>query len=137
MDPLSALSLASSLVAILDICGRALRKVRGIQVSAGRQSGDDLASTVLRLRHSSRELEELVGSMQTRSAGTGAKFFEVAKEIVSVSAELQELLERLRDPRNTKWASIRTSLQLTWSKGELEQLQERLDLLRFQLQTIL
>jgi len=140
MDPFSALSVAANIVQFV---------VYGINiVSKGHQlykSADgslienaELEEATARLRQLTRAFQEsLYQSLPRGSSDQGDQALQkICDKCAAVSQEMMEKLEKLKVSKNQphkKWKSLRQALKSVWSKDKIEEIAERLESLRMEL----
>ncbi|KAH7400016.1 hypothetical protein BKA64DRAFT_472409 [Cadophora sp. MPI-SDFR-AT-0126] len=136
MDPLTALSLASSIIQLIDFTGRVVSNCRGIYKSADGALPE----------HQDLELvtEDLVRLSKRQAATPWPKpkdetdaekpLHSLSDTCVRVSNELLERLSKHKvtkgSPVERKWKSFREALETVWNKKDLEGLATRLEQLR-------
>jgi hypothetical protein len=129
LDPLSALSVASSLVQFVDFSAKIVSKGHRIfQSKGGSLSENDETETVAkRLRVMVQNLHSSLASTET--SGEEQALGKLCDECIEVAEELNLELEKLKIPndcRHRKWKSLRQALKSLWSKEKLESVEKRL-----------
>ncbi|KAJ3549344.1 hypothetical protein NM208_g548 [Fusarium decemcellulare] len=122
MDPLTALSLAASIVAFVDFASKILKTSNEI-----RKEGDLVAlSAGLRARP----------SINVALAEDEQALDAIALECAKIADELVKTLSKLTtngDGRGRGWESLQVAFKTIWRKGEIEDLVKRLDQYRHEL----
>jgi hypothetical protein len=141
MDPLTALSVATSVIQIVDFGSKLVsraseiyRSAEGFSVSSSalKATTTDLKGLLVRLQDSlpldttniPLTAEEV--SLQALAKGCG----EVARELLT-------RLEKLKSNKAGKWESIRLALLSVWSEKEIQEASARLELYQRELDTSL
>jgi hypothetical protein len=141
LDPLSSLSIASSVVQFIDFGCKLFSKSHELYKSASGESVEDIE-----LRSVARSLEEFAGNasvLPLRSEGQDYSSGEKALLLIADSckkqaASLNSILEPLkiedRDEKSPKkWAAFRLALRRMMKSGEIDSISKRLDKLSHQL----
>ena len=131
LDPLSALSLAGTVVQFVDFTIKILDKGRQIYKSADGSTAEhedlnaitnDLIGLNERLKssmHSRRAVKQLSLDEQALEG--------VASDCSSIAQELLDQLQKLKlQGKKTKMKSLHQTLKNVWNKGNLEELEDRL-----------
>lgn len=131
LDPLSALSLAGTVVQFVDFTIKILEKGRQTYKSADGSTAEHedlnaITNDLIRLNerlkssmHSDREVKQLSLDEQALEG--------VASDCSSIAQELLDHLQQLKvQGKKTKLKSLRQALKNVWNKGELEELDDRL-----------
>jgi hypothetical protein len=146
LDPLSALSIAATVIQFVDFASKIVSKGKHIYKSTDgviRENGEtetvtlrlrDMANDVLQ---QSKPLEYLDG-LDVEELSQDHRLQNICRECSRVSEELLLHLGSLKVPKGTehrKWKSFRQALKSVWSKQELDAVAKRLDILRNELDT--
>jgi hypothetical protein len=138
LDPMSAVSLASSIVQFIDFSGKIVSKGRRIYLSAEGALPKNLELGVV-----TNDLSRLAGALRkaaldrTKSNDDEKSLQTISDECAKIADILLERLEKLKvksDAKHRGWKSVRQALKSVWSKEELEELAARLWMFRDQLQ---
>lgn len=123
MDPLLALSLAGNVIQFLEFANKLFKESREVYHSASGSSG-----SVLSLATISAELSTLNKSFSAEDLQS-LGMQNVAGECDVIAQELQSLVDQLtlKKPKHNYWASFALALQTVLRKGEIQDLQRRLD----------
>jgi hypothetical protein len=156
LDPLTALSLASSIVQFVDFAGKVVSKCRHIHGSIDgvipeHHELDIVATDLVRL---STRLKQRKWSKRLKDEEFTAKYLKhetperkkereeelafkgLSDTCTKIADELLERLSKHKVPdgsSNRKWKSFRQALETVWSKKELEELAARLAEIRQQM----
>jgi len=139
MDPLTAFSLAGTIVQFLDFGCKVLARSNEIYKSASGalsfvQEVDlatrDLSNISMRLR------QPLDGLGVTQIGLDDQMLRDICKECQNLANEMLERLRSLKvESGNRRWASLREALKATWAESELSELTGRMTRFRQMLQT--
>lgn len=131
MDPLSALSIATSVVQFVDYGTRLLSKARELHISAHGALTENIE-----LEAASERLRTLTMPLQHVARDEALKH--ICTSCMAVSKELIMKLDNLKVPngyKNKKWKSFRQAFKSVVSKGKIEEIKGRLHSLRMELNT--
>lgn len=138
MDPLSALSIATSVAQFVDFTSKLVTGSYKIYKSA---SGASPAHSELRiLTENLIDLNQRLNKSLTCSSTAGEPrtphdegLYNLCNECNGIAADLVAALERLRRQHRTVWSSFRHALLMIWSEDEVNSLQQRVDSFRQQI----
>jgi hypothetical protein len=140
MDPVSALSVAASVIQFVDYGTRVISKARELYTSA-----DGALSANSKIEEATTRLQALSGSLKADEGlqiapldETDTALDKICKECSEVSQELVEMMEKLKLPKsckNKKWESFRRTLKGVWEKEKTKEVVDRLARLRSELDT--
>jgi hypothetical protein len=136
MDPLSALSLAGTIVQFVDFGSTLLREARGLYQSS---SGDltaneelelvtaDLRALVAKLQQSETP-QAIPGPLTKDEHDDNISFEKICAGAMSIAQELLERLEKLKlkGIRSSKWDAFQKAVKSLWTKKEVNELVDRL-----------
>jgi hypothetical protein len=140
LDPMSALSLASNIVQFVDFSSKLVSKGCHIYHSADgalprnlelEVVATELSQLTKRLRHQDGPNQPTILSDEEKSLQN------MSDECIKIANELLDRLEKLkvkREARHRAWKSFRQALKSVWSKHDLDELSEKLQSFRDQLQ---
>lgn len=150
LDPLSALSVAASIIQVVDFAGNIVSKGKDLYKSSdGALRENTEAETVtVRLREMTMKLKDSQIFLQGSSANAPVgpqmskpeelQLQEICDECLSISEQLLLHLSKLKvqmGQESRKWKSFRQALKTVWSKPDLDGLARRLGELRNELDT--
>ncbi|KAK8057878.1 hypothetical protein PG996_011815, partial [Apiospora saccharicola] len=126
MDPLSALGVASNILAVIDFGWTVLTETRNIHQSSSGLSGeaefvDHLIQDVAKLDEGLPSLVGVSGELQT--------LLDESKSIIGL---LQNGLQAVKAGNRSKWSSFLSALKQTWGKDQVKDLTSRLGKLQIQ-----
>lgn len=141
LDPLSALSVAASVVQFLDFSSKIVSK--GVQAY---KSSDGALIDNAEIEEATQRLAQLSKTLETSMvpgqggvlSDTDQQLATICKSCVSVSSELIIYLEKLKVPngqQHRKLTSFRKALKSVWSAADLDRTVHRLDVLKGELET--
>jgi len=146
MDPLSALSVAGTVIQFVDFGSKLLTNgVRLYYSSQGTLKTHeelelvtmDLQSTIMKLRDASSaySLEPQPSERGHQSLQTF--YLEICDAAARVAEELLKRLQRLRvsNGRHRAWESLKTAVKTAWSQDEIVSLTQRLSVLKESMQS--
>lgn len=138
LDPLSALSVAGTIVQFVEFGSELLSEGRELYKTGG--SGQLLVDTELELvaNDLSAVITKLRGSMRSGTTGTtasvplDAEFEKICGTASSLAQELREKLKKMKVNRreDSKWKSLRQIIKVVWSRDEIDRFATRLSSLR-------
>jgi len=137
MDPLSALSLAGTVVQFVDFGTTLLREARGLyRSSSGALTANeelelvttDLRALIFKLQHS-EDPHDLPGPLTKNDYDGQVSFEKICAGAVSTARELLERLEKLKlkGIKGSKWDAFQKAVKGLWSKKEVTELVDRLN----------
>ena len=141
MDPLSALSLAGTIIQFVDFGSKLLSKAGKLyRSSQGPLKANDELELV------SSDLRELVNKLEQSSRSRpsegqqdpGQEFRQICSETKLVAEELLRRLETLKldsESKHPKWRSLQMAVKSLWNEKEIESLMQRLMTLKEALET--
>ncbi|KAF2647413.1 hypothetical protein K491DRAFT_614642, partial [Lophiostoma macrostomum CBS 122681] len=133
MDPLSALSIATSIVQFVDFSGRIIFGTWQIYRSPSGLSGDHAD-----LGEITQTLQSLGSKMTSRALSDTVEHERELKVLCdNVNAVAQELLDQANLELPSKWESCLKALQSVWSQQKIHELAQKLDGFRQQLTLLL
>ena len=139
MDPLTALSLASSVIQFVDFGSTLITNVYHIYTSANGALAEnlDLEATTYDLS----QLTTRLNPSQHETFTCNTKDQQDLEDLVSgcaiLASQLLKALQKLKvdkDAKDRKWKSFRQALKAVWSKKDLDEMAARLAGLRNQLE---
>lgn len=129
-EALVAIGYISSIVQLVDICGKCVSKsVEVYQSSSGIL--DENAAVECAVKH----IESLRGEVEAGAVSAPDRSLqELCRAVSRAGADLLEALAKLKVQGNkTRWKSIRKALKSVWSKEEIRDLEHRLSSFREEL----
>ncbi|KAF2498230.1 hypothetical protein BU16DRAFT_480997, partial [Lophium mytilinum] len=135
MEPLSALSLATSVVQFVDFSSKFICGSMEIYNSKGGQTDklNDLEEVTKSLAEIASELEESDSSDLSSSSKNANEIVKIATECRGAATQLCNVLSKLKLQKVTKRESILVTLKSLWGREKVEDLRNRLDGYRQQL----
>lgn len=131
---LSALSLASSIVQLIDFAYELVADARAIRESAKGLSAQnsDIGIVTENLKEISQKIKDQSFNVPLNSRDDDAALLKLAESSLEVTDELLQQLDVLsvQIGPNKKWNSFRQAWKAVWKKDRIQKLQDRLDLLR-------
>jgi hypothetical protein len=138
MDPLTALSVAGTIIQFVDFGNKLLKhSIQLYKSSRGSLKANeelelitgDLQCVISKLRDASvsSPAGSVIGQNSSRS-----NFVEICDEAAKIAAELLERLNglKVKDGKHRTWESIKAAVKAAWSKEEIQALEKRLSLLK-------
>jgi hypothetical protein len=140
MDPVSALSVAASVIQFVDYGTRVISKARELYTSAdgALSANSEIEEATTRLQALSGSLKADEGLERAPLDETDTALDKICKECSEVSQELVGMMEKLKLPKsykNKKWESFRRTLKGVWEKEKTKEVVDRLASLRSELDT--
>jgi len=149
LDPLTALSLASNIVQMVDFAGRVVAKCRHIHIHGELPEHHELEIVTADLSRlsaklkaqdrvpapSQKQLKDESEAQRTQRAKDSA-LAELSTTCIKISDELLDRLFKYKVPdgiSRTKWKSFREALEQVWKKKDLDELASRLAEIRNQM----
>jgi hypothetical protein len=135
MDPLTALSVATSVIQIVDFGSKLVSRAGGNSVS-----NSTLKATTTDLKGLLARLQDSLPLVTTNIPLTAEEVSlqALAKGCGEVARELLTRLEKLKkSDKAGKWGSIRLALLSVWSEKEIQEVSARLELYQRELDTSL
>ncbi|KAK8108438.1 hypothetical protein PG984_014239 [Apiospora sp. TS-2023a] len=126
MDPLSALGVASNILAVIDFGWTVLTEARSIHQSSSGLSGE--AEFVDHLIQDVSKLDEGLPSL----VGVSGELQTLLNESKSIIGLLQNGLQAVKAGNRSKWSSFLSALKQTWGKSQVKDLTSRLGKLQIQ-----
>ena len=149
LDPLTALSLAASIVQVVDFAGRVVAKCRHIHIHGELPEHRELEIVTADLSRISTRLKEEAQPFQPKQKQLKDEtklqrsqrekefaLWELSNTCVKIADELLNRLFKYKVPDGvprTKWMSFREALEQVWKKKDLEELAARLTEIRNQM----
>jgi hypothetical protein len=126
MDPLTALSVCSGILQIVDFSCKILSKGNELRASfSGSLPENEVLEKVV------THLQGLVDQLRRPGQNGGASLKGMVELCLNTTGELLEVLEKLRvHGSKTRWKSFRAAVKSVWRKEKVEELLERLKLIR-------
>lgn len=146
MDPLSALSVAGTVIQFVDF-GHTLLKdsIQLYESSRGALKAHeelelisgDLQCVISKLRGSFPEKQVGLASSLTGEDDFNDNLEKICDKAAKIAAELLEKLNglRVKNGKHRTWESVKAAVKAAWSKDEIQSLNKRLSLLRKSLQS--
>lgn len=130
MDPITAVGFAASILNFIDFSHKLISGTLEV-IKSGSTSENAHVSVVINDLHAvTKELDKCPPGNSKHDEALNT----LASECKVLSEELQKLLEKLKvTAKNSKWKSIKTTLRSMWKKGEVAELEGRLDTYRSQI----
>jgi hypothetical protein len=143
LDPMSALSVAASVVQFVDFTSKIICKGKDIyhSVDGVLPENSQNKTVTVRLLEITNELEKPlvdIGSLSDENQSQYHQLQHICKECSSISKELLRHLKDLEVPRGSKhrrWKSFRQALKSVWDKEGIDAMAKRLERLRNELHT--
>ncbi|ORY14588.1 hypothetical protein BCR34DRAFT_479383 [Clohesyomyces aquaticus] len=147
MEPLTALSLASSIIQIVDFTGKIISRSKEIYRSA-----DGVLETVTVLEQAANQLQEMSADLkagppdlseeemkyQKPMSASERQLLQLSQEAKDISEEIVQAVNKIKVKGSKKaWKSVEQALRSVWSQKEMSALETRLDTLRKQIDTAL
>jgi ABC-type transporter Mla subunit MlaD len=130
LDPFTSLGLASNIIQFVDFATKLIGESRTIYKSASDAGKDNLV-----LQAVTNDLSRLTNSIVT-SNNFSDDLRKLANETRSISAELSDVLEKLRSKRSkTRWNSFIVAIREAWSQDKINSTSSRLSRLQAQVNT--
>ncbi|KAG8158351.1 hypothetical protein KVR01_012112 [Diaporthe batatas] len=138
MDPISALSLAANIFAVISFSGEVLKTARQIHASGATEHHTELAVLATGMRGTARRLTVSLRSSQndvddTRVKKADRELIQLALECEKLGSHLSSLLDTIGSTESSKWGTIRKTWQTILSKSEIERKEKSLEAMRGQL----
>lgn len=131
---LSALSLASSIVQLIDFAYELVRDARAIRNSAEGLSAQnsDIEFVTKNLQELSKKVKEQSSDVSSASQGDEAALLKLAESSLKATEELLDELNglSLQIGPNRKWSSFRHAWKAFRKKDRIQKLESRIDLMR-------
>jgi predicted kinase len=137
LDPLSAISLASSIVQFVDFTSKVVSGARELRNSekgstAANQELDDLASDIKTYVQKIQYTEDSIKG--TEASGNSETLKRLSQQCEKIASDLLEVLGRLKLKDNRRgWNSVHKALLTAWKQSEIDELQKRLDRIQHEL----
>ncbi|KAF8855734.1 hypothetical protein BDZ45DRAFT_746174 [Acephala macrosclerotiorum] len=144
LDPLTALSVATSVIQVVDFSLKIVSKSRDLYRSNGgvlEENGETETVTIRPEDLTSRlqypeDIQDRTGQHGTDERTQHNRLRDICQECSEASDELIAFLGKLKVPKwseNRKWKSFRQALKSVWSKKAIDQMASRLEVLRAEL----
>lgn len=150
LDPLSALSVAASIIQFVDFSSEIISKGKYLYNSSNGvlKENEQTETVTVRLQEMTRKLNESLRRSRINNPTTTQvpadpelqvqheRLKEICQECSDASKELISRLGKLKVPtqtENRKWKSFRQALKSVWSKEAVDAMAKRLELLRNEL----
>jgi hypothetical protein len=137
MDPITALSVASSVLQVIGFAGTLISKGREFYQNAdGTLAGSkDQAAAATKLSALARSLRQALPSVQPSSSSSEeVAIRSIAEECNATAAEIMNALGSMSvSGKHRAWKSFRQALKSEWSKAGITAMQTKLDSLRDQM----
>ena len=142
MDPLSALSLAGTIVQFVDFGSKLLSESSQLYKSSlGKLEAHeelelvtgDLQCVIVKLRETFNLVSgEPCGPLQQNDQFQEDSFHKICEEALEIADELLNRLKRLKvkDGKYRAWESLKAAVKIAWSKEEISSLRQRLSIFR-------
>ncbi|KAI9935071.1 hypothetical protein MW887_000692 [Aspergillus wentii] len=133
LDPMTALSVATSVVQFVDFGTKLISKSREIYKSADGVLADhaEQAAVSSKLADLTRRLSTFADGYETKLSSAEKALQEVALDCLQVANEFGCAIDQLMvNGKHRKWKSLRQALKSVWKKEEMEERLVRLDRLR-------
>jgi len=137
LDPLTALSVAASIVQFVDFAAELLTKGKEIHRSGGLSDNNEIEAASSRLHTLSSKLGESLRLNPGPLSEQDQSLEYISQGCVKISVELDALLQNLKVPawqRHRRWGSLRQAFKSLWSKKEVQKCEEELAKLRDELE---
>jgi hypothetical protein len=138
LDPLSALSVASTIVQFVDFGSELLSQ--GRELYKMKNKGQLMVDTELELviNDLCAVLKKFRGTLTSGASNAtepddhGAEFDKICDAAASIAEELLGKLEKMKvdRPKDGKWKTLRQIMKIVWSKDEIDGFLKRLNTLR-------
>jgi hypothetical protein len=144
MDPLSALSVAGTIVQFVDFGSKLLKEGRGFynSPSGALASNQELEIITTALQSVVTKLRQSIGSSEVSALLTDAEhehqlsFYQICDGAATVAEEPLAKLKGLKvQGKRRKWDSLQKAVKSMWSKQEVEDLVKRLSTFKEALNT--
>lgn len=138
MDPISALSLAANIFAVISFCGEVLKTAKQIHARGTTEHHTELAVLATGMRGTARRLTESLGSLQGAVNGTcmsqaDRELIHLGLECEKLGSHLSSLLDNIGSTKSSTWGTVKKTWQTMLSKSEIERKGKSLDAMRGQL----
>lgn len=132
MDPLSALSVAASVVQFVDFTFRLVSSTRAIIKSKSGFAGD--VDTLDAIARDATELSDALAASPALDASS-TTLQALVGECKTIAESLLAVLENLRTNKTKKWSCFVAALRTVWSKGKIDGFVDRLGKVQAQIST--
>ncbi|KAI0902943.1 hypothetical protein F4823DRAFT_340353 [Ustulina deusta] len=132
MDPLSALSVAASVVQFVDFTFRLVSSTRAIIKSKSGFAGD--VDTLDAIARDATELSDALAASPALDASS-TTLQALVGECKTIAESLLAVLENLRTNKTKKWRCFVAALRTVWSKGKIDGFVDRLGKVQAQIST--
>jgi hypothetical protein len=143
LDPLSALSVAASVVQFVDFASKIICKGKEVYASVDGVLQENMQNETVttRLLEMTKRLKKplvQVGSSSEEERAQHHRLQQICKECSEISKELLQHLGDLKVPKGSehrRWKSFRQALKSVWEKQAIDAMAKRLEGLRTELHT--
>jgi hypothetical protein len=131
MDPLSALSIAASVVQFVDFGLKIVSKTKEIYNSSKGESIDDALTeaTAKRLTILAKDLESSLQLEGHQDLPSDKALYNICVSCIILGNQLTARFDKLRirnDSKHRAWKSFRQALKSVWCKGEIDAISRQL-----------
>lgn len=127
MDPLTAIGLAGNVVQFVDFCGKLVSK--SVEIYRSREG---VLREIIDIETATKDLAQLNDQNSIVTADEALE--RLCKSCIAVADELLQALGKVKvNGSPQKWLSFRKALRSVWSKEQIRELEQRLAILRDQL----
>ena len=137
MDPLSALSVATSVVQFVDFTTSIISGSYQIYKSGSKEieRNAELKEVMRKLVSLNGGLEQSlhIKALTANLSRTDQELMGLCKDCNSVGGELIIVLQKLRMRKHDKWSSVKSALCTIWTQNDIDVLQRRVDGFRQQI----
>lgn len=130
MDPATVIGLASAILTFVDFSAKIISTAKEIQSSASGATAEheEIGKAIGRLEDLTQHLDTQSPKKTLALTPQDKKLLELQKRCITVSSELQKILESIQSKKpGSKVDSVRVALKTWKNKGKIEELQSRLD----------
>jgi len=130
MDPITAVGFASAILTFIDFSHQLISGTFEVIKSGSTSENAHVSVVINDLRHITKELSNRPPGNSKHNEALNT----LASECCGLSNDIQKLLEKLKvTAESSKWKSIKITLRSMWKKGEVAELERRLDEYRSQI----
>lgn len=138
MDPISALSLAANIFAVISFSGEVLKAARQIHDRGTTEQHSELAVLANGMRRTARRLTDSLGSSQNEVNGTcmsqaDRELMDLGLQCEKLGSHLSSLLDNIGSTESSTWGTARKTWQTMLGKSEIERKEKSLEAMRGQL----
>lgn len=143
LDPLSALSVAASVIQFVDFASKIICKGKEVYASVDGVLPENMQNetVTVRLLEMTKKLKKplvVVGCSSEEEHSQHRRLKQICEECSEISKELLEHLRVLKVPKGSehrRWKSFRQALKSVWDKKAIDAMAKRLEGLRSELHT--